>query len=110
MAEEVSPFRLAKDIGAQIAQLVANIDVDSLPREQRELLMLLKNQATDVRLDIRDYGMAETSEQQTRLAKEAADRLKNIQVTIVKVSEYNLLGAADTAQLSAMAEQLIATL
>ena len=110
MAEEASPFALAKNIGAFVSRFLSGTDVHSLPREQREVVMLLKNQAADIRLDIRDYGMAETRAQQEHLAKETAERLEAFQTTVLKVSEYNLLGAADVAQLSAQLQQLIAVL
>ena len=110
MEEEASPFKLAKDIGAFVSVFISNTDVDSLPREQREAVMLLKNQAADIRLDMRDYGLAETRQAQERLAKEVAEHLEALQATILKVSEYNLLGAADVAQLSAQLQQLIAVL
>lgn len=105
--EGASPFALAKDISARIASFVSGVDADSLPREQREAVMALKNQATDLRLEIRDYGMAETRSQQEQSAGAVAERLELLQATILKVSEYNLLGAADVAQLSAQAQQLI---
>lgn len=110
MAEEASPFKLAKDIGAQIAQIVSSVDVASLPRDEQKVVMELKNQAIDLRLDVRDYGMAETRTEQERLAKAAAERLEALQANILKASEYNLLGAADVAQLSAQLQQLIAVL
>ncbi|HEY5806098.1 MAG TPA: hypothetical protein VIS56_01780 [Candidatus Saccharimonadales bacterium] len=108
--EETSPFKLAKDISAHVARLVSGLDIDSLPLNVRETVMTLKAQATDIRLDVRDYGMAETREDQQRLAKEAVERLESIQATILKASEYNLLSAADVAQLSAQLQQLITVL
>lgn len=105
--EGVSPFALAKDISARIAAFASGIDINSLPREQHEAVTALKNQAIDLRLEIRDYGMAETRSQQEQLAKAAAERLEALQASILKVSEYNLLGAADVAQLSAQSQQLI---
>lgn len=107
---EGSPFALAKDIAGYVARFVSNLDVDSLPREQREAAMLLRNQAADLRLDMRDYGLAETRDAQERAAKEVAERVEATQATILKLSEYNLLGAADVAQLSAELQQLKAVL
>lgn len=104
--DEASPFTLAKDISGRIAQLASGLDVDSLPREQREAVMVLKNQATDIRLEVRDYGMAETRAEQERLARAVAERVEAARATILQVSEYNLLGAADVAQLSAQLDQL----
>ncbi len=108
--EGASPFQLVKDISARIAQMASSLDIDSLPREQREVVTLLKNQAIDIRLEIRDYGLAETRQEQEQLAKAAAERIEIMQATVLKASEYNLLGAADVAQLSAQLQQLIAEL
>jgi len=110
MVEEPSPFQLSKDIAAFVARFVSNIDADTLPREQRAIVMDLRSQATDIRLEIRDYGTAETRQEQEWRAKAVIERLDAMQVTIVKASEYNLLGAADVAQLSAQLQQLIAVL
>jgi hypothetical protein len=110
MVEEASPFKLAKDIAAYTAQFVSSRDINSLPPEERDVVIELKNQATDIKLEIRDYGMAETRDEQERLAKETTDRLESMQATILLASQYNLLGAADVAQLSAQLQQLIAVL
>ena len=107
---EVSPFALAKDIAGYVARFISNLDLDSLPREQRDATTLLKNQAADLRLDMRDYGLAETRASQERVAKEVAERVEAAQATVLKLSEYNLLGAADVAQLSAQLQQLKAVL
>ncbi len=108
--DEVSPFKLAADINGRIAQFLSSVDVGSLPHDQRQTLATLKNQATDIRLEVRDYGMAETHAEQERIAKAIAERVEAAQATILKVSEYNLLGAADVAQLSAQLDQLKAVL
>ncbi|HTH71798.1 MAG TPA: hypothetical protein VL737_00345 [Candidatus Pristimantibacillus sp.] len=107
---EGSPFALAKDIAGFVARFVSNLDLDDLPREQREATTLLKNQAADLRLDMRDYSLADTRISQERVAKEVAERVDAAQATILKLSEYNLLGAADVAQLSALLQQLKAVL
>lgn len=107
---EGSPFALAKDIAGHVARFASNLDLDSLPREQREATTLLKSQAADLRLDMRDYSLADTRADQERAAKEVAERVDTAQATILKLSEYNLLGAADVAQLSALLQQLKAVL
>ncbi len=104
--DEVSPFRLAADVSGRIAQFVSDIDINSLPHDQRQTVVALKNQGGDIRLEVRDYGMAETRAEQERLAKAIAERIEAAQATILKLSEYNLLGAADVAQLTAQLDQL----
>lgn len=105
-----SPFALAKEIAASVARLMAGIDIESLQPQAREAVTQLKNQAADIRLDMRDYGLADNRAEQERIAKELAERLAKLQASILRASEYNILGAADVAQLSANVQQLISVL
>lgn len=102
-----TPFQRMKELEAQVRTTLTQFDVDVLPAPQRELLATIKRQATDARLDLRDYGMAETMSEQQRFATEAHQRLEQLQKNIVAASEHNLFGAADVAQLSANIQQII---
>ncbi len=108
--ESVSPFERAKALNAQLASLLSELDVDSLPRDQRDVLSVIKHDAIDVRLDIREYGMAETKAEQDIRAHEVRERLAALEQYIVKAGEYNLFGAVDVAQLSAIVQQIISYL
>jgi hypothetical protein len=108
--EEISPFARVASLASQVTGIVSSFDVDALPSAERDILRVIKRQVVDVRLDIRDYGMAETKLEQERLAKAARSRLERFERNIVKAGEYGLLGPADIAQLSAEIQQLIADL
>lgn len=108
MVDRNSPFQISRDITAQIDRLVSGFDIDSLPAAQRKLLQSLKRQAVDVRLDLRDYGMAETAPEQRRLAKAMTGRLEVLEQSVVQVGGQGLFGPADVAQLSALIQQLMA--
>jgi hypothetical protein len=108
--EGTSPFARAKALDTHIISVVMHFDVDALPAAQRELIKAMKRAATDVRLDIRDYGMAESREEQERLGAATKKRLVGLEQLIAKAGELNLFGAADVAHLSATAQQLMADL
>lgn len=105
-----SPFQRIKEVEAQVRVILTRVDMDALPHAQRELILLIKRQASDAKLDLRDYGMAETKADQTRFAREAQKRLELLQKKIIAASEYNLFSAIDVAQLSANLQQVITDL
>lgn len=72
--------------------------------------MALKRQAAEARLDMRDYGLAETAAAQQRLAAETRARLQELDTLILKAGSLELIGAADVAQFSAIAQQLMSDL
>jgi hypothetical protein len=106
----MSPFERVKALDAHLRTLVSNFDIDSLDAAERDVLRTLKSLTTDVRLDMRDYGMAETKREQDDLAKALRKRLEQLEQTIVKAGEYDLVSAIDVAQLSAEAQQIMADL
>jgi hypothetical protein len=108
--KQKSPFELAIDLQGQVGRLVRSYDIDSLPAEGRETLMALKRQAAEVRLDMRDYGLAETAAAQQRLAAETRSRLQELDTLILKAGSLDLIGAADVVQFSALAQQLMSDL
>jgi hypothetical protein len=106
--EGLSPFVLVKALETHITSLVMQFDIDSLPQGERDLLRSIKRLIVDVRLDLRDYGMAETKAEQDRLARESHQRLHAFEQAIVKAGELNMFGAVDVAHLSAQTQQLMA--
>lgn len=102
-----SIFQQAKDIESQVVNILATFDLDYLPKQQKELVISIRHQVIDARLDARDYEYAETREEQLRIAKEGKERLTQLEKTILKASEYNVFSAIDTAQISARIGQLI---
>jgi len=105
--KQQSPFELVKDLQGQVGRLLRGYDIDSLVSAERGTLTALKRQAAEVRLDVRDYGMAETVAEQRRLAAEARARLQQLDELILQAGSLDLIGAADVAQLSAMTQQLM---
>lgn len=104
---EASPFQLAKDLEAQLRQLLSSFDIPSLPRSEQDALLALKRQAAEVRLDMRDYGLAETAANQQRLARDIVKRLRQLEDSLLQAGGLGLIGPADIAQASATLQQLM---
>lgn len=102
-----SLYDQAKALESQIGIILSSYDIGDLPMQQKDLVTKLKHQLVDAKLDARDYEYAETRAEQLQHAKEGKKRLKGLNQSILKASEYNLFGAVDVAQLSARIEQLI---
>ena len=103
----ISIFQQAKELETQVGKILSAYDLADLPREQRDLIIQLKNQLTDARLDARDYEYAQTRADQLQAAREGRQRFEQAQATIVKISEYGLFSAVDVAQLSATIQHLM---
>lgn len=110
MTENIqSPFLLAKRLSADVLHLLVQIDASELAIPEQQKLERLKNALIDARLEIQDYELAETRDNQLRNAKNAQKYLAKIKNTITD-SDLNVFGAVDVAHLSAQVEQIIARL
>jgi hypothetical protein len=106
--KQKSPYELIADLQGQVGRLLRSFDIDSLPADERKILQALKRQTADARLDVRDYGLAETAAGQRSLAEATRTRLRELDDMFIKAGGMNLIGAADVAQLSATTQQLMA--
>lgn len=107
MVEQQSPFVLIKAFETQLGSVLSVLDIPSLPKVEQRLITGLKREIVDARLDVRDYELSETRDEQLKNAREAKKRLQRINKDILAASEYNVFSAVDVAQLSALAEQII---
>jgi len=110
MVAQQSPFLLVKSLETQLRGVLSPMDIFSLPAAERRIVTSLKDEVVDARLDIRDYELSETRDEQLGKARDAKRRLEKIRKEILAASEYNVFGAADVAQLSAELEQIIENL
>lgn len=101
-----SPFLLVKSLETRIIGVLSPIDLYSLDKAEQKVIKALKTEIIDVRLDIRDYELSETREEQLRKAKEARERLELIRKLILAASEYNVFSSVDVAQFTAELEQV----
>jgi len=106
--ETKSPFLAMQLVEGQLKTLLRSVDIEALNTTEKKMVSSLRRLAIDVRLDIRDYELSETREEQVKYAVSAKRRLKRLQDSILSLG--SIFGAADTAQLTAHMEQISAWL
>jgi hypothetical protein len=97
----------ARELETHVRKTVAQFDLDDLPREQRAILIALKNNLVDARLDARDYEYAQTRADQLEASINARNRLEQTLQLILKASEFGVFSAVDVAHLSAGVQHLM---
>lgn len=107
MVENDSPFLAMKSLETQLSGVLSGFDILELPKAEQKIIAMLRRDATDARLDLRDYELSETRDEQLGKAQEAKKRLERIRKGILAASEYNVFSAPEVAQLSAKLEQII---
>jgi CRISPR/Cas system-associated endonuclease Cas1 len=100
----------AKGLAGHVGTILSAFDISELPQRERDLVVQLKNQLIDVRLDVQAYEYAQTRAEQQAAARDAKERLQVVQETILAASQHNIFGAVDVAQLSAVTEHIISRL
>ena len=105
--ENNSPFLLIKRLETHLNGVLSALDIFDLPAGERKIITLLKSDLVDARLDVRDYELSETRDEQIKKATEAKKRLERLRKGILAASEYNVFSAIDVAQLTAQLEQII---
>lgn len=102
--ENTSPFLAMQRVEGNIKALLRNIDIGQLGQAEKKNVTNLRRLAVDCRLDIRDYELSETREDQLRCAKTAKKQLTKLREAILAVG--SLFGPADVAQITAQLEQI----
>jgi Na+-translocating ferredoxin:NAD+ oxidoreductase RnfC subunit len=105
-----SPFVLTKSLETRLNGSLSGMDIYALDKPIQKILDSLRRELVDARLDVRDYELSETRQEQLAKALEAKRRLDHIRKLILAASEHDLFGAVDVAQLSAQIEQIIGLL
>jgi hypothetical protein len=102
--ENTSPFLAIQRAEAQIKALLRGVDPDTLEPAEKKVTASLRRLAIDTRLDIRDYELSETREEQLKCAAEARKMLLKLRTAILAAGMT--FGPADVAQLTAQLEQI----
>lgn len=102
--DNASPFLAMQRAEGQIKALLRAIDTDLLGQTEKKAVGGLRRMATDTRLDVRDYELSETREEQVKYMLAAKKRLVKLRATILEVG--TAFSAADVAQLTAHLEQI----
>ena len=100
-----SPFLLAKQLEQDVLRLLSHIDIVDLDTAEQHRLMQLKNGLIDSRLEIQDYELAETRDNQLRNAKHARQYLQNVE-KLITTDSSGLFGAVDVAHLTAKISEI----
>ena len=101
-----SPFLLVKQLESDVVRLIAYVDITDLSHEEQQKLAALRHSLIDARLEIQDYELAETRDDQLRNAKDSKKYLQKVR-TIITDNTLNVFGAVDVAHLTAKLEQII---
>jgi hypothetical protein len=103
---EKSPFLGIKQLEVQVNGKLSSVDLYELPMAEQKIVAAIKRELVDCRLDIRDYELSETRDEQLKNAKHARKRIDTLRAQILSASEYDLFGAVDVAQLTAQLDQI----
>ena len=106
--ENASPFLAMQRVEGQIKALLRSIDTELLEPGEKKAVAILRRLAIDTRLDIRDYELSETREEQLKCAAAAKKQLTKLQAAILAAGPA--FGPADVAQLTAQIEQINETI
>ena len=102
--ENQSPFLAMQRVEGQLKGMLRALDTDLLNVEEKKGMATLRRLAVDTRLDIRDYELSETRDEQVKYALVATKRLGKLEAAILATG--SMLGAADVAQLTAYLAQI----
>lgn len=83
-----------------IKGLLRTVDADMLDVGQKKAVSNIKRLVVDVRLDIRDYELSETRDEQLAKIAQSKKRLTQLQANILAAGP--VFGPADVAQLDAV--------
>lgn len=103
-------FDQIKRLEMHVLNVFSAVDTNTLERHEQKLVMTIKRQLADSKLDLRDYEYAETKAEQTKLAKEAGKGLEKVRIHILAASEHNLFSAIDVALLTSQIDGIITVL
>lgn len=104
--QEMSPYLLMQRLETHINGVLSAIDVYALDAKERKVIAGLKHEMVDARLDIRDYELSETRDEQLGKARSAKMRISKLDKSILAASEFNVFNAVDVAHLTAVLEQV----
>lgn len=103
--EDRSPFLLVKQLEADVVRLLSYVDVSELEIKDQQTVSQLKNVLIDARLEIQDYELAETRDDQLKNASLAKQYLGSAEKLITS-NPAGIFGAVDVAHLTARISQI----
>lgn len=102
--ESTSPFLAIQRLELQVKAILRQVNTDTLDAPGKKLLGTLRRLLVDARIDIRDYELSETRDEQLGKAEQGKKRLKQLRADILASSD--VFGPADVAHITARLEQI----
>lgn len=87
--------------------VLTRIDLFDIEAPAVRITQSLKKRLIEARLDIRDYELSETREEQLNDASSGKRKLEELRKDILAASEYNIFSPVDVAQLTAQLELIV---
>lgn len=107
---ERSPYEQLRQVGFSVNRFGAAVDWDMQSTAARRSFEGLRRNVQHAQDTLKDYEMFELEEdtaKQARLLPKAIKCLQAVRDSLLKVSEYDLIGAVDVAQISVEIDELI---
>jgi hypothetical protein len=99
-----SPFLAMQKVEGELKILFQSLDFDSLADESKKMVNEIRRVMVDTRLDIRDYELSETRDEQLKNAALAKKRLARLQKQVLAAGD--VFSAVDTAKITAELDQI----
>lgn len=107
---EQAVYQQLRQIEMVLNRLWGGLDTHELDPAGRKSLETVRRQIRAAQAAARDYELAEYEEDtkaQLKLLPKTVKALEQLRSSILKASEYDLVGAVDVAQISAQLDELI---
>jgi hypothetical protein len=88
-----------QQVDRHIKGLLRVVDVDTLSRDDKEMVRKLKTACAELRLDVRDYEYAQTRAEQIKWAKLTLHNLRALEALVLRMPQ--VFGSVDVAELGA---------
>jgi hypothetical protein len=102
--QHTSPFLAMQEVERQLKALLRSIDIDAIDQQERKAVANIRRLSADARIDIRDYELSETRDEQIRKMHQAQRKLARLVASILSIGF--VFGPADVAQMTAQLEYI----
>jgi len=94
----------------QLSGLLTALDIDLIGRETSKIIARIRQLSLDMRLDVRDWEMAENRVEMSENAETGLERLEELRKQILRASEHGIFTSVDVVHLSAQIDSIVADL
>jgi len=101
-----SAYSKAKRIDGDIGRILSGAHVHEQDAKIRSHIHELKQELTEMRIEVRDYELADTRVEQQKFGVLAHKRLAEIEAHMLALSQYNIFNPIEIVELSARIDML----